>query len=148
MSGIHRVYDNVRALFLWTLGVAWLVPMLSALFVLQLFVRPDRLQAFNRLYTRGQIALTFSRWRAEVDPAVDPATPYLFVQNHTNHFDHVLMYAATPHFKQGLELESHFKVPFYGWFMRQRGTIPVRREDRGHVQRVRVAVASTSLVAV
>ena len=97
--------ETVRSVILWALALAWMVPCLSTLFVLQLFVRPDRLDRINRLYTRGQIALTFSRWRAVVDPAVDPATPYLFAQNHTNHFDHVLLYAATPHFKQGLELE-------------------------------------------
>jgi len=132
--------DSVRAVALWALGLAWLVAGLSTLFVLQLFVAPDRLDRLNRLYTRGQIALTFSRWRAVVDPAVDPATPYLFAQNHTNHFDHVLLYEATPHFKQGLELEAHFSIPFYGWFMRQRGTIPVRRGDKGQSPALREAV--------
>jgi len=42
--------------------------------------------------------------------------------------DHCTVYAATPHFKQGVELASHFEVPFYGWFMRQRGTVPVYRD--------------------
>src|SRR4029077_215844 len=37
------------------------------------------------------------------------------------------MYAATPHFKQGVELEDHFRYPVYGAFMRSRGTLPVRR---------------------
>ena len=68
--------------------------------------------------------------RAEVDPAVDPKGIYLFAQNHINLLDHVTMYPATPHFKQGIELESHFKIPVYGWFMKQRGTLGVKRGDR------------------
>jgi len=39
------------------------------------------------------------------------------------------MYCATPHFKQGVELQEHFRYPVYGAYMRKRGTIPVRRGD-------------------
>ncbi|MDW8363928.1 MAG: lysophospholipid acyltransferase family protein, partial [Myxococcales bacterium] len=126
---------------LWAAGVSFLVPTLSTLMLLQLVVPADRLEWLNRFYCWGQIALTGSRWKAVVDPAVDPRRPYIFCQNHTNHFDHCVGYRATPHFKQGLERIDHFRYPFYGWFMRQRGTIPVdprrreafRRElDRGH----------------
>ena len=109
---------------LWAAGVAWLAPMMGLQMVLHRTVGPDRMQWVERLYTRGQVALTGSRWRAVVDPAIDPGTPYLFFQNHTNHLDHCAMYAATPHFKQGVELEEHFRYPIYGAFMRSRGTLP------------------------
>jgi 1-acyl-sn-glycerol-3-phosphate acyltransferase len=118
--------DKLVSVGLWGAGLAWLVPMLSSMTVLNATVGPDRIEPLSRLYTRTQIALTGSRWRAVVHPDVDPRAQYLFAQNHTNHFDHVLLYGATPHFKQGVELESHFRYPFYGWFMKARGTIPVR----------------------
>jgi 1-acyl-sn-glycerol-3-phosphate acyltransferase len=121
--------DGVVAAALWGAGLAWLAPMMGLQMVLHRTVGPDRMQWVERLYTRGQIALTGSRWRAVVDPAIDPATPYLFFQNHTNHLDHCAMYAATPHFKQGVELEEHFRYPIYGAFMRSRGTLPVRRNS-------------------
>jgi 1-acyl-sn-glycerol-3-phosphate acyltransferase len=112
---------------LWTAGLAWLVPMMGTMSALSLVMPPDRIEGLSRLYCRGQVALTGARWRSEVDPGIDPATPYLFASNHVNLLDHATMYPATPHFKQGLELESHFRIPVYGWFMRMRGTIPVRR---------------------
>jgi len=118
--------DRVLSAAAWAAGVAWLVPMMGAQMVGHKLVGPDRLQWLERLYTGGQIALTGSRWRAVVDKAVDPAQPYLFFQNHINHLDHCVMYRATPHFKQGVELESHFRYPVYGAFMRSRGTLPVR----------------------
>jgi 1-acyl-sn-glycerol-3-phosphate acyltransferase len=46
------------------------------------------------------------------------------------------MYDATPHFKQGLELEKHFEYPVYGWFMKQRGTIPVRPGSAGQTREI------------
>ena len=85
------------------------------------------MQWLERLYTRGQVALTGSHWRAVVDPAIDPKRAYMFFQNHVNHLDHCTAYAATPHFKQGVELDAHFAYPIYGAFMRSRGTIPVER---------------------
>jgi 1-acyl-sn-glycerol-3-phosphate acyltransferase len=92
-----------------------------------LLFEPDRIEWLARLYTRGQVALTGSKWRAVVHPDIDPKRPYLFFQNHTNHLDHCTAYAATTHFKQGVELVDHFRFPVYGQFMKQRGTLPVRR---------------------
>jgi 1-acyl-sn-glycerol-3-phosphate acyltransferase len=56
------------------------------------------------------------------------------------------MYCATPHFKQGVELEAHFRYPVYGRYMRSRGTIPIRRGDsaqlRALLQRMREELAA------
>ena len=119
--------DYAVATALWTVGVAWLVPMMGLQMVAHRLVGPERVQWLERLYTRGQVVLTGSRWHSHVDPAIDPKRAYMFFQNHVNHLDHCTMYAATPHFKQGVELEDHFRYPVYGAFMRSRGTLPVRR---------------------
>jgi len=121
------LWDKVVSIPLWGLGVAWMVPVMGTMIAAQTFLRSDQIELLNRLYCWGQVLMTGSRWRAVVHPDVDPARQYLFCQNHINHLDHVAMYRATPHFKQGIELKKHFEYPVYGWFMRQRGTIPVER---------------------
>ena len=110
---------------LWALGLAWLIAWLPALTLLSKLIPAHRTDALTRVYTAGQVRLTLCRWRALVHPNVDPHTPYLFVQNHINLLDHCTMYNATPHYKQGMELKSHFRIPFYGPFMRGRGTLAV-----------------------
>lgn len=115
---------------LWAVGLGWVVLTLPPLTLLLRAVGPDRAEPFVKVYIRGQLALTLCRWRAVIDPSLDPRGRYLFVQNHVNVLDHVTMYPATPHFKQGMELASHFDIPFYGWFMRARGTIPVERDKK------------------
>jgi 1-acyl-sn-glycerol-3-phosphate acyltransferase len=122
---------------LWAAGLAWLVPMMGLQMAMHRLVGPDRIQWLERIYTRGQVFLTGSRWRAVVDPAIDSSQAYMFFQNHVNHIDHCTMYAATPHFKQGVELEDHFKYPIYGAFMRSRGTVPVRRDSPRDFYRLR-----------
>jgi len=123
--------DKLVSAGLWGAGLSWMVPNLVAQTAIFNLVPADRVNFLGRLYCTGQIALTGSRWRAVVHPGVDPERPYIFAQNHTNHFDHVMLYNATPHFKQGLELESHFRYPVYGWYMKARGTIPVKKGKRG-----------------
>lgn len=135
--------DRLISAGLWAAGVSWLVPMMGTMMAVGALVPPDRTEWLSRLYCWGQVAATGARWRAVVDPAVDPGRPYLFAANHVNLLDHVTMYNATPHYKQGIELEDHFRIPVYGWFMRQRGTIPVEKgAGAEQVERLRARVAA------
>lgn len=129
--------DYAMSAALWAAGVSWLVPMMGLQMLGHRLVGPDNIQWLERLYTRGQVALTGSRWRAVVDPAIDPNGTYMFFQNHVNHLDHCTMYAATRHFKQGVELDEHFRYPVYGAFMRSRGTLPVTRGSAREFMRLR-----------
>lgn len=128
--------DRAVSVGLWTSGLGWLVPMMTSMFALSMVVPPKKTDWLNRVYCLGQMKAVGARWRPVVDPAVDPNTPYMFAQNHVNLLDHVSLYPATPHFKQGLELESHFKIPVYGWFMKARGTIGVRGGKEGQTPEI------------
>jgi 1-acyl-sn-glycerol-3-phosphate acyltransferase len=142
MNQVTTAWNRVASAIIWVLAGGFLVFALSFLTVLYQFVKPDRVQFLTRLYCRLQLALTFNKQTHHVHPGVDPRTQYLFIQNHTSHLDHVAMYTATPHFKQGIELETHFDYPFYGWFMKARGTIPVPKDRKGAREAVREAVRS------
>jgi 1-acyl-sn-glycerol-3-phosphate acyltransferase len=106
---------------IWIVAGGFLLLAVSFLTILYQFVEPDRVQLLERWYCKLQLALTFNRQAYRTHPEIDPQTQYLFIQNHTSHLDFVAMYNATPHFKQGVELEAHFDYPFYGWFMKARG---------------------------
>lgn len=147
--------ETAASIVTWFACLAWGVPWMLFLTCVQYLVGTDRVGMLNPLYhfyTRIQTALTGSRWSSVVHPSIDPHRIYVFMQNHTNHFDFVTMYPATPHFKQGIELEAHFRYPVYGQFMRSRGTIPVRKghknqlaDLREHVQK-EVALGRSILV--
>ncbi len=129
--------DWMTSAAVWSAEAGFVVLAGTTLMALQTVVEPERLEKVARLAARVILGIPRLRWRAEVHPAVDPATPYIFCQNHVNHFDFCVMYRATPHFKQGLELQDHFRYPVYGWFMRQRGTIPVRSGMSGQLAEIR-----------
>lgn len=128
VGGPLRPVQKLVGLSTWLPGVAWLTSVMGTLMVAQRFFPPDRLEWLTRIYTSGQLKVLGVELDYVVHPDVDPTRQYLFVQNHVNMLDHCTVYTATPHFKQGVELASHFEIPFYGWFMRQRGTVPVYRD--------------------
>lgn len=133
------VKDLALSALAWTTAGSWLVSWASVLTPLHLLVGPHRkaVDQASRVFTRGMVAATFSSWKAWVHPEVRDDEQYIFAQNHVNHFDFVTMYAATPHFKQGLELETHFRYPVYGQFMKSRGTIPVPADRANRFPAVR-----------
>jgi 1-acyl-sn-glycerol-3-phosphate acyltransferase len=140
MTEPTTIWDRIVSLLIWILAGGFLILVLSFLTLLYQFVRPDRTQALSRWYCRTQLALTFNRQAHRVHPGVNPQTQYIFIQNHSSHLDHVAMYNATPHFKQGIELESHFDYPFYGWFMKARGTIPVPKDRARALESLRESI--------
>ena len=140
MNDDATLADRVASVFIWIVAGGFLVLMLPLLTVCHRVFGPDRVQFLDRFYARTQLALTFNRQVHHVHPDVDPSTEYIFIQNHTSHLDNIALYTATPHFKQGIELETHFDYPFYGWFMKARGTIPVPRDRQGALEALRHAV--------
>lgn len=128
--------ERLQSVGLWGAGMSFMGGALSSMAALGSVLPADGMEWFNRAYCRFQVAIAGAKWRCVVHPDVDPDVPYMFCQNHTNHFDHVALYDATPHFKQGLELEAHFKYPVYGWFMKSRGTIPVRSGSQGQTPEI------------
>ena len=128
--------DHVISAALWGAGLSWLLPLTTMMATTCATAGIDASAPLQRFFAKWQIRLTGSKWRPHVHPAVDPKQPYMFVHNHTNHFDFVLMNNATPHYKRGLELESHFKYPFYGWFMKTRGGIAVKPGVKGQTPEV------------
>lgn len=142
MSSAPTIVDRFVSAMIWVIAGSFLVVGTTILFVFYQLVPADRIQWLERLYCRLQIALTFNRTTYHVNPAVDAKTQYLFIQNHSSHLDYVAMYNATSHFKQGVELESHFAYPFYGWLMKGRGTIPVPASRTKALRGLREAIAA------
>jgi 1-acyl-sn-glycerol-3-phosphate acyltransferase len=122
---MKQVWAVLRSAVLW--AASWLhfgmvVPVLIALAV---FLDPRKHDWLQRAFCR-RIAF-FSGARVEVKraPGFDPQRTSFFMVNHVNLFDPFMLYCAIPQFVRGWELESHFKIPVYGWLMKRFGNVPV-----------------------
>ena len=60
---------------------------------------------------------------------VDPQKQYVVMMNHVNIFDGFLFISRFPGKARGVEEESHFNWPVYGWLIRRIKMIPISRKS-------------------
>ncbi|MBN1772351.1 MAG: 1-acyl-sn-glycerol-3-phosphate acyltransferase [Deltaproteobacteria bacterium] len=133
--------ERVRSAAAWSAGLAWGVPWMLGLTVGHRVLPRRWMRALEVPFVWGLLRAVGARMHYHVDRAVDPRRPYMFVQNHVNHFDFVVLHNAVPHFTQGMNLRKHFRYPVYGWFMRARGTLAVD-ETAGQFERLKGQMAA------
>jgi len=122
---MKRWWDIVRSLFLW--GISWLhfmivVPILIALAVV---LDPRKHDWLQRGLCRRIAFFSGAKVRVMRAAGFDDKRTSFFMVNHVNLFDPFILYCAIPQLVRGWELESHFKIPIYGWLMKRFGNVPV-----------------------
>ena len=115
----------LRSLFFWTLSVLHFFPVCTFLVLLGVFVDPRKNDRAQRVFFRNILRVAGVEFEVRRAPGFDPARPSIFISNHVNIFDAFVIYSAIPQFVRGWELESHFKIPAYGWMMGRFGNIPI-----------------------
>lgn len=114
-----------RSAILWTICWAYFIFVgLSVLLVLAL-IGQRRIDPVVRFFSRGIVFLGGARLEARYAKGFDRERTCFFVTNHVNVFDPFVLYLSIPQFVRGLELESHFSLPVYGWLMKRFGNVPV-----------------------
>ncbi len=125
---MKKLYLIIRSLILWSVSVLHFFVICSFLVFIGLFVDPRKNDRPQRWFFRNILRLAGVGFEVKYAPGFDPVRTSLFVCNHVNLFDAFVIYSAIPQFVRGLELESHFKLPAYGWMMKRFGNIPVPKE--------------------
>lgn len=122
---MKKVYLIVRCLLLWLMSGVHFFIVCSFLVFLAIFIDPRRNDRPQRWFFRNILRLAGVGLEVKYSPGFDRTRTSFFVCNHINIFDAFVIYSAIPQFVRGLELETHFKVPAYGWMMKRFGNIPV-----------------------
>jgi 1-acyl-sn-glycerol-3-phosphate acyltransferase len=122
---MKRSWLAVRSLVLWAATWIHFLVVCTFLLLLGAVVDPRKNDWPQRLFCRNILRLAGVGFEARRSPGFDPARTSIFICNHVNVFDPFVIYSAIPQFVRGFELESHFKIPVYGWLMGRFGNIPV-----------------------
>jgi 1-acyl-sn-glycerol-3-phosphate acyltransferase len=115
----------LRAAFLWILSGLHFFVVAPALVFLGIFLDPHKHDWLQRSFCRRIVYLSGARVKVVRSPGFDPKRTCFFMVNHVNLFDPFILYCAIPQYVRGWELESHFKIPAYGWLMKRFGNVPV-----------------------
>lgn len=122
---MRKLYLVIRSVVLWVASILHFFPACSLLVLLGIFVDPRKNDRPQRILFRNVLRVAGVGFEVRRASGFDPARASIFVCNHVNLFDAFVIYSAIPQFVRGWELESHFKVPAYGWMMKRFGNIPV-----------------------
>jgi 1-acyl-sn-glycerol-3-phosphate acyltransferase len=115
----------VRAAFLWILSGIHFFVCAPLLVFLGVFLDPRRHDWLQRSFCRRIVFLSGAGVEVVRSAGFDPRRTCFFMVNHVNLFDPFMLYCAIPQYVRGWELESHFKIPAYGWLMKRFGNVPV-----------------------
>jgi 1-acyl-sn-glycerol-3-phosphate acyltransferase len=122
---MRDVYLAVRSALLWTVSGIHFAVVGTLLLVLGIFIDPRKNDWPQRGFFRNILRLAGAKFEVVRSPGFDPVRTSIFICNHVNLFDPFVIYSAIPQFVRGFELESHFRIPIYGWLMGRFGNVPV-----------------------
>jgi 1-acyl-sn-glycerol-3-phosphate acyltransferase len=125
---MKKAYIVIRSILIWTISVIHFFPLCSALVLLGIFIDPRKNDRPQRWLFRNILRVAGVDFEVKYAPGFDSRRTSFFVCNHIDIWDAFIIYSAIPQFVRGLENESHFKVPAYGWMMKRFGNIPVPPE--------------------
>lgn len=129
-SPLRHALAVTRSAALWSMSGGYFFTVVPALVLLGRFVDPRKNDAPQRWLSRTVVRLAGAHVEVRRSPGFDPKRTCFFISNHVNLFDPFVLYSTIPQFFRGLELESHFRIPAYGWMMKRFGNVPVPDNPR------------------
>lgn len=125
---MKEIYLILRCIFLWIISAVHFFTVCTFLVILGIFFDPRWNDWPQRVFFRNILRLAGAGFEVKYAAGFDQKRTSIFICNHVNIFDAFVIYSAIPQFVRGLELDSHFKIPAYGWMMQRFGNIPVSRD--------------------
>jgi len=122
---MKKAWLAIRSIMLWTISGIHFAVVCTFLTLIAVFVDPRKNDWPQRLFFRNILRLVGVGFEVKRAPGFDPNVTSIFISNHINIFDPFVAYSAIPQFLRGFELESHFKIPVYGWMMGRFGNVAV-----------------------
>jgi 1-acyl-sn-glycerol-3-phosphate acyltransferase len=150
---MKKAWMTARSLVLWAASGVHFAVIGTSLVFLGLLVDPRNNDRPQRIFFRNILRVAGAKFEVRRAKGFDPRRTSIFICNHVNVFDPFVIYSAIPQFVRGFELESHFKLPIYGWMMGWFGNVavpdsPTREGLKIMTQRAKAALDSgVSLIA-
>jgi 1-acyl-sn-glycerol-3-phosphate acyltransferase len=115
----------LRSAVLWFFSILHFFIAAPLLILFAVFLDPRKHDWLQRGFCRRIAFLSGTHVEVVRAPGFNPNRTCFFMVNHVNLFDPFMLYCAIPQHVRGWELESHFKIPAYGWLMKRFGNVPV-----------------------
>ena len=124
---MKKAVDDLLSALAWVFGLIVFFLGAVSLLLVGLFHTGPVFEWLVKLTCRGILLATGIRVRVHGRENIEPGRQYILMMNHVNFFDPFVFYHGFPGKARGIEEESHFRWPLYGWVIRRIGQVPVNR---------------------
>lgn len=144
-SGILRTLQITLATLGVVLYVVVVTPVLSTISIVGTWFTPrSRLPWFmGRWWSWGILRAGGIRIESQFRSPLHPGGTYIYLANHQSYFDIPALLATVPGEIRFVAKQSLFRIPFFGWYLRAGGFIPVDRENRHQAPQAFASAAAT-----
>jgi|WetSurMetagenome_2_1015567.scaffolds.fasta_scaffold50601_2 1-acyl-sn-glycerol-3-phosphate acyltransferase len=126
---MRRFFESLRSLLIWIATLPVFTVCCLAILFDAVVLRRAGLDRVVKATCRIVLFCCGIRLRLSGAENVVPGRQYIIMMNHVNFFDPFVFYARYPGLARGIEEESHFRWPVYGWAIRGIGQIPISRTN-------------------
>lgn len=126
---MKRIFESARSVLIWAVALPVLAGFCLIIVLLSLVHRGRGVDFLMKAASRSVLACCGVRVRLMGAAYVAPGTQYVLMMNHVNLLDPFVFIGHYPGLARGIEEESHFRWPFYGWMLHRIGQVPISRKD-------------------
>ncbi len=126
---MKRAAAAALSLLIWCVGLLWFFFAALILLLIGVFRAGGLFEGCLKWLCRSLVWICGIRVTVSGKENFDPGRQYILMMNHVNILDGFVFYRSFPGAARGIEEESHFDWPVYGWVVRRMGQIPVNRRS-------------------
>ncbi len=114
---------------IWIVAISWFFFGVLGILLIGIFRSGRLFEACVKGLCRSVVWICGIRITLKGRENYQAGRQYIIMMNHVNFFDGFVFYRSYPGKARGLEDESHFDWPVYGWVIRRMGQIPINRKS-------------------
>ncbi|MCU0276496.1 MAG: 1-acyl-sn-glycerol-3-phosphate acyltransferase [Acidobacteria bacterium] len=126
---MKKAAEFARSLLIWSVGWTWFSLGGLSLLLIGVFRAGALFESWLKGLCRSLVWICGIRVSLSGLENAVPGRQYLLMMNHVNILDGFVFYRSFPGRARGIEEESHFDWPVYGWVIRRMGQVPVSRKS-------------------
>lgn len=126
---MKRAAAAALSLLIWCVGLLWFFCGGLFLLLIGVFRAGSLFECWLKWLCRSLVWICGIRVTVSGRENFTAGRQYILMMNHVNLLDGFVFYRSFPGVARGIEEESHFDWPVYGWVVRRMGQIPVCRKS-------------------
>lgn len=129
MNTIKTFFEWVVTIFIWIIGLGLFIPLAIIIIAGSFITRSRSFDKFIKAFARFMLRCMLVRVQIEESEKFDRQQVFIFMANHVNILDILILYGHIPNYVRGVELDKHFSWPLYGMVLRRMGHIPISHQN-------------------